>query len=762
MGSCASKPKYVDYDPPMRHQQKKNEEHEVKQEDDGGVSPVRRSGSRPSLGILFQKENDEQGELLTQQDEKLKIQNLSENILVSDKLENSGVCSIRSVVIEDQVSINGLQEKDKQCELLTQQDQKLKIQNPSENVPVSDKLENSGASAIQSVVHEDQVKTAASLASAKEVHEDPLNHETITASLDGSSTNEAQDVGTDPTKINDLGFPTATQAPQAAEVSDVVHVENITGVEGCMAAHESENQLMTVDTATETGDSFSSLKDDHLIENAKNSLMPGTELPVVDIADTSHTVQDNNLGTFIPTSHVDNIEKSQDSEVKLNVVNDYQKPDVEDKVFGATLPANESYVPNTTIDNTSQSGSEASPAVSDCISNAVKDNNLDVVATDRNYVAEDDSGNSLKLETMISNDVNHTSGEMEDKEACDMKPSIENHDAENFLKPGSKFPVVDNLSSFNDAADNKVGATQQGTIDNDCVNDAENALEFGKEVPNIDLKYCSNNVQDAALDVTVPVNGSGEEACNRTQNTVPVPIEDHHSNPSTLETVKDDHMKSLTLNKEEQISESIKASGSGLDAIKPIDGFKEESPSKPEDTDLVPVEYHHGNSVSTAEEQFFESKKDSVAENVDSVVPTSIHISSVVEESVLSGNQPGERSVTETVETEGLHRQVEELAVSSQSDHLATKAEAETTDVDKNANQDNECSGKTIHSFSQVHQEELTQNKHRPVLESVSEENCQASSTNLAKELAENDKVPNVENVEGASVNNTHHVTVEL
>jgi hypothetical protein len=142
------------------------------------------------------------------------------------------------------------------------------------------------------------------------------------------------------------------------------------------------------------------------------------------------------------------------------------------------------------------------------------------------------------------------------------------------------------------------------------------------------------------------------------------------------------------------------------------------------------------NSASTTEEQFLENKKASVAEYVDSVVPTSSHVSSIVEESSLSGKEPGERLVTETVETEGLHRQVEEVAVSSQSDHLLTKAEAEATDVDKNANQDNECSGKTVHSSSQVHQEELTQNEH--------------------------DKVLNVENVEGASVNNTHHVKDEL
>ncbi len=36
----------------------------------------------------------------------------------------------------------------------------------------------------------------------------------------------------------------------------------------------------------------------------------------------------------------------------------------------------------------------------------------------------------------------NTSGEVEDKEACETKLTIENHDAENFQKSGSKSPVV--------------------------------------------------------------------------------------------------------------------------------------------------------------------------------------------------------------------------------------------------------------------------------------------------------------------------------
>lgn len=121
----------------MKQRKEGNEENEVKQEDDGRSSPVRRSSSRPSLGILFQKENDEQGELLTEQDER------------------------------------------------------QKIPDPSANVLVSDKLENSGARAIQTVVVEDQVKPAASLAYAKEVPEESLNHETLSASLDSSSTKKS-------------------------------------------------------------------------------------------------------------------------------------------------------------------------------------------------------------------------------------------------------------------------------------------------------------------------------------------------------------------------------------------------------------------------------------------------------------------------------------------------------------------------------------------------------------------------------------------
>lgn len=672
MGSCASKPKYVDYDPQMKQRKEGNEENEVKQEDDGRSSPVRRSSSRPSLGILFQKENDEQGELLTEQDER------------------------------------------------------QKIPDPSANVLVSDKLENSGARAIQTVVVEDQVKPAASLAYAKEVPEESLNHETLSASLDSSSTKKAQDVGTNPEKINDQGLPTTTQAPQSAEVGDADH---------------SENQLLTINTVTERGAS-SSLRNDNLDENAKNSLKPGSELPVADSEGTSDNVEDNNLGTQISTGHVDKIEKSQDPEVR---------PNVEDEVLNTTVE-NTSHVPNTTVENTSQVETEASPAVGDHISNAVKDKTF--VAIDRNYVAEDESGNSLKSETLISNDVNNTSGEVEDKEARETKLTIENHDAENFQKSGSKSPVVDNISSLHEVADNKVGAAQQGTINNDRGNDAENSLRLEKEVPNVGLKHSSNDAEDADLDVTTPIKGSGQEACSRTENTDAVPVEDHHSNTNTLKTIEDDHSNSLTVNREKQISESIEASGNELDAIKPIDDFKKEPSSKTDNTDLVPVEYHHGNFVSNTEDQLLESKKASVAENVDSVVPTNTHVSSVVEESVPSGKDPGERLVTETVETGGLHRQVEEVAVSSQSDHLVTKAEAEIIDVDKNANKDSESSEKTIHSSSQVHPEELTQNKHL--------QNSQASSTDFAKELAENDKVPNIENVEGASVNNTHPVKDKL
>jgi len=44
---------------------------------------------------------------------------------------------------------------------------------------------------------------------------------------------------------------------------------------------------------------------------------------------------------------------------------------------------------------------EVSPAVGDYVSNTAKDKTLGIVAINRSYVADDDSGNSLKLETMI-------------------------------------------------------------------------------------------------------------------------------------------------------------------------------------------------------------------------------------------------------------------------------------------------------------------------------------------------------------------------
>jgi hypothetical protein len=108
------------------------------------------------------------------------------------------------------------------------------------------------------------------------------------------------------------------------------------------------------------------------------------------------------------------------------------------------------------------------------------------------------------------------------------------------------------------------------------------------EVLTVDNKcHCSSNAQDADLDVTMPINGSGQEPCSRTENTDAVPVEDHHSNSNTLETIENDHSNSLTM------------------------------------------ECHHDNSVSTTEEQFLENKKASVAEYVHSVVPTSIHVSTL-------------------------------------------------------------------------------------------------------------------------------------
>ena len=67
---------------------------------------------------------------------------------------------------------------------------------------------------------------------------------------------------------------------------------------------------------------------------------------------------------------------------------------VEDEVLGATSLANETHVLNTTVENTSQVETEASPIVGAHISNDVKDKTF--VAIDRNYVAEDESGNSHK------------------------------------------------------------------------------------------------------------------------------------------------------------------------------------------------------------------------------------------------------------------------------------------------------------------------------------------------------------------------------
>lgn len=73
-----------------------------------------------------------------------------------------------------------------------------------------------------------------------------------------------------PNATIDLGFPTATQAPQFLEINDDDHVENIIWVEGYMTAHDSENQLVTVENDIERGHSSSSLIDDNLDEDVKN------------------------------------------------------------------------------------------------------------------------------------------------------------------------------------------------------------------------------------------------------------------------------------------------------------------------------------------------------------------------------------------------------------------------------------------------------------------------------------------------------------